>query len=209
MAAAFHFSTTQKSSTSPFLLGGFKPHSFTFPMKVCLKPKPEKMNLKPISAASSNFHSKKFQESFFKTVERSKKAVSENPLYQSMVEEEEMLKLKLQQINEEKINLEEKLQNLIIKKDEFVRETLVQTFAVAIMMGEFGGMKIRYWKGAVTDGLSETISKIREKQGIIEDDEDGGINNDSQYDDIGDELEEDDIGDEEDDEDDDEFDDFK
>jgi hypothetical protein len=52
-----------------------------------------------------------------------------------MIEEEEIMKTKLQQINKEKLNLEEQLQNLEIKKDEFVSETLTQTFAVAMMIG--------------------------------------------------------------------------
>jgi hypothetical protein len=52
-----------------------------------------------------------------------------------MIEEEEIMKTKLQQINKEKLNLEEHLQNLEIKKDEFVSETLTQTFAVAMMIG--------------------------------------------------------------------------
>ncbi|WJX72099.1 hypothetical protein P8452_56014 [Trifolium repens] len=169
MAASFHFSTTKKFSTSPFLLGGFKPHSFTFPITICVKPKLVKINLKPISASSNYFHSKEYQEKFFKTVERCKKAISENPLYQSMIEEEEILKTKLQQIDKEKLNLEEQLQNLKIKKDDFFSETVIQTFAVAIMIGDFGNMKIRHWEGSVTDGLSETISKLREK--VVADEE--------------------------------------
>jgi hypothetical protein len=52
-----------------------------------------------------------------------------------MIEEEEILKTKLQQINKEKLNLEEQLQNLEIKKDDFVSETLTQTFVVAMMIG--------------------------------------------------------------------------
>ncbi|WJX53440.1 hypothetical protein P8452_39432 [Trifolium repens] len=77
--------------------------------------------------------------------------------------DESLTQTKLQQINKEKLNLEEHLQNLEIKKDEFVSETLTQTFAVAMMIGDFGNKKIRYWKGSVTDRLSKTISKIREK----------------------------------------------
>ncbi|WJX47496.1 hypothetical protein P8452_34181 [Trifolium repens] len=163
MAASFHFSTTQKSSTSPFLLGGFKPHSFTFPMNICVKPKPEKIILKPISASSNYFNSKEYQEIFFKTLERCRKATFESPLYQSMIEEEEIVKNKLEQINKEKLSLEEQLQNLKIKKDEFFGNTVIQTFAVAMKIGDFGNFKIPYYKGSVTDGLSETISKIREK----------------------------------------------
>jgi hypothetical protein len=51
-----------------------------------------------------------------------------------MIEEEEIMKTKLQQINKEKLNLEEQLQNLEIKKDEFVSETLTQTLVVAMMI---------------------------------------------------------------------------